>query len=164
MWISHPSFPRVVRDAEENPSSMLHVVTKFTDKAKNWNRNVFGNLFHRKNQILARLKGVQIGLSNRPNKFLVHIETELRAKLAKVSALEEVYWAMKSHITWLVKGDKNTTFYHTFTLVRRNRNRISCLKDHLGNWINDERKIADFIRNGYSELFMSSHSSSTLLP
>ena len=107
---------------------------------------------------------MQIGLSNRPNKFLVHIETKLRAKLAKVSALEEVYWAMKSRITWLVKGDKNTAFYHTFTLVRRNRNRISCLKDHLGNWINDERKIADFIRNGYSELFMSSHNSSTLLP
>ena len=60
---------------------------------------------------------------------------------------------MKSRITWLVKGDKNTAFYHTSTLVRRNRNRISCLKDHLGNWMNEVGKIANFIRNGYSELF-----------
>ena len=125
---------------------------------------MFGNLFHRKNRILARLKGVQIGLSNGPNEFLVHLETELRTELAKVSALEEEYWAMKSRITWLVKGDRNTAFYHTSTLVRRNRNHISYLKDHLGNWMNKEGKVADFIRNGYSELFMSSHSSSTLLP
>ena len=94
---------------------------------------MFGNLFHRKNLILARLKGVQIGLSNRPNEFLVHIETELHTKLAKVSAFEEEYWAMKSRITWLDKGDRNIVFYHTSALVRRNRNRISCLKDHLGN-------------------------------
>ena len=143
---------------------MLHAVTKFTNKAKNWNPNVFGNLFHQKNRILARLKGVKIGLSNRPNEFLVCIETELRAELAKVSALEVEYWAMNSRITWLVKGDRNTAFYHTSALVCRNRNRISCLKDHFGNWMNEERKIADFIRNGYSELFMSSHTSSTLLP
>ena len=107
---------------------------------------------------------MQIGLSNGPSEFLVHLETELRTELAKVSALEEEYWAMKSRITWLVKGDRNTAFYHTSTLVRRNRNHISCLKDHLGNWMNEEGKVADFIRNGYSELFMSSHSSSTLLP
>ena len=50
---------------------------------------MFGNLFHWKNRILARLKGVQIGLSNGPSEFLVHIEIELRTELAKVSALEE---------------------------------------------------------------------------
>ena len=125
---------------------------------------MFGNLFHQKNRILARLKGVQIGLSNQPNVFLVRIDKELRTKLAEVSALEEEYWAMKSCITWLVEGDKNTAFYHTSALVCRNRNRISCLKDHLGNWMSEAGEIADFIRNGYLELFMSSHSSSILLP
>ena len=48
MWLSHPSFPDIVRDAWANPSSLLHAVSKFADKAKVWNRNVFGNLFHRK--------------------------------------------------------------------------------------------------------------------
>lgn len=69
---------------------------------------------------------------------------------------------MKSRITWLVKGDKNTTFYHTSAPVRQSRIRITCLKYHMGNWFNEERDIADFIRNGYSELFMSSHSRSLL--
>ena len=142
MWLSHPSFPDIVRDAWANPSSLLHAVSKFTDKAKVWNRNVFGNLFHRKKRILARLRGVQIALSNKPNNFLVWFEQELCTKLSEVLKLEEEYWTIKLHITWLVKGDRNTTFYHTSTLVRRSRNRITCLKDHMGNWLNEERDIA----------------------
>ena len=105
-------------DAWENPSSLLHAVSKFTNKAKVWNRNVFGNLFHWKKCILARLRGVQIALSNNPNNFLVRLEQELRTELFEVLKLEEEYWAIKSRITWLVEGDRNITFYHTSTLVR----------------------------------------------
>ena len=123
---------------------------------------MFGNLFHWKKCILARLRGVQIALSNNPNNFLVQLEQELRTELFEVLKLEEEYWAIKSRITWLVEGDRNITFYHTSTLVRQSRNRITYLKNHMGNWLNEERDIADFIRTGYSELFMSSHSSSLL--
>ena len=105
-------------DAWANPSSLLHAVSKFTNKAKVWNRNVFGNLFHWKKCILARLRGVQIALSNNPNNFLVQLEQELRTELFEVLKLEEEYWAIKSRITWLVEGDRNITFYHTSTLVR----------------------------------------------
>ena len=130
MWLSHPSFPYIVRDAWTNPSSSLHTVSKFIDKDKVWNRNVFGNLFHWKKRILARFRGVQIALSNNPNNFLVQLEQELRTELSEVLKLEEEYWAMQSHITWLVEGDRNTAFYHTSALVRQSRNRITCLKDH----------------------------------
>lgn len=60
---------------------------------------MFGNFNHQKKSILARLKGVQIGLSNRPDDFLVRIEKYLHSELAEVLALEEEYWAMKSRIT-----------------------------------------------------------------
>ena len=162
MWLSHPSFPDIVRDAWANPSSLLHAVSKFTNKAKVRNRNVFGNLFHWKKCILARLRGVQISLSNDPKNFLVRLEQELRTELFEVLKLEEEYWTIKLHITWLVKGDRNTAFYHTSALMRRSRNRITYLKDHMGNWLNEERDIANFIRTGYFELFMSSHNSSLL--
>lgn len=36
------------------------------------------------------------------------------------------------------------------------------MKDRAGNWIQGEKDIADFIRNGYVELFSSSHNQSTL--
>ena len=90
------------------------------------------------------------------------LERDLRKKFTKILKLEVELWAMKSRITWLVEGDRNTSFYHTSTLVRRRRNRITCMKDRAGNWIQGEKDIAEFIRNGYIDLFSSSHSHSTL--
>ena len=69
---------------------------------------------------------------------------------------------MKARILWLVERDRNTSFYHTSALVRRRRNRILCMKDRMGNWLNRERKIADFIRREFLELFTSSHVSASL--
>nr|XP_023888968.1 uncharacterized protein LOC112001032 [Quercus suber] len=138
-------------------------VSKFTNKAKVWNRNVFGNLLHQKKSTLARLRSVQIALSNNPKNFLIHLKQELRTELAKILKLEEEFWAMKLRITWLVERDRNTAFYHTSALERQSRIRINFLKDNMGNWLNEESDIADFIRTGYALLFMSSHSSSLLL-
>ena len=63
-------------------------------------------------------RGAQIALSNNPNNFMSCLEQELRTELTEVSKLEEEFWAMKSRITWLVKGDRNTGFYYTSALVR----------------------------------------------
>ncbi|XP_075663223.1 uncharacterized protein LOC142632765 [Castanea sativa] len=133
MWLSHSSFSDIVQDAWTNTSSLSHVVSRFIDKAKVWNRDVFGNLFRRKKRTLARLRGAQIAFSNNPNIFLSRLEQELCTELVEVSKLEEEFWAMKLHITWLVEGDRNTGFYHTSALVRHSRNRINGLKDNMGN-------------------------------
>ena len=69
---------------------------------------------------------------------------------------------MKARILWLVEGDRNTSFYHTSALVCRRCNHILCMKDRMGNWLNGEREIADFIRKGFLELFTSDHFSVTL--
>ena len=159
MWLSHFSFPDIVLDAWANPSSLSRVVSRFTDKAKVWNRDVFGNLFHRKKHMLARLRGAQIALSNNPNNFMSCLEQELRTELVEVSKLKEEFGAMKSRITWLVKGDRNIGFYHTSILVCRSRNRINYLKDNIGNWLTEESGIADYIRIGFASLSMTSHSS-----
>lgn len=91
----------------------------FTNKARSWNKDHFGNLFHRKKRIQARIKGIQDGLS-----ILVELENKLRLKYAKVAKIEKEYWAMKARILWLVKEDRNTSFYHTSALVRRKYNHI----------------------------------------
>ena len=41
-------------------------------------------------------------------------------------------------------------------LVRRRRNRILCLKDCLGNWVQGERDIGELIRSGFVKLFTTS--------
>ena len=98
-----------------------------------------------------------MALSPTPNNFLVDLEKELKAELSTVSKLEEEFWAMKSRILWIVEGDKNTTFYHTSVIMHRRRNRISCLKDRMGNYLNGDSDIVNFIRTGFEELFSISH-------
>ena len=122
MWLSHPEFPEVICDAWTSPVVLSNVVAKFVDKAKVWNKEVFGNLFHRKKRIVARLKGVQTELSTNPSSFLVDLDRTLKAEFMEISKLEEEFWAMKFWITWLVEVDRDNSFYHTSTLVRRRRN------------------------------------------
>ncbi|XP_050259946.1 uncharacterized protein LOC126705028 [Quercus robur] len=162
MWLSHLTFPEVVRDAWTNSASLHQAVSNFSSKEISWNKSQFGNLFQRKNRILARLKGIQNCLSLRLNSFLIELEGKLRLEYAEVAKLEEEFWAMKVRILWLVEGDRNTFFYHTSTLVHCKRNRILCMKDRMGNWLNGEREIAGFIRQGFLDLFTSGHTSAPL--
>ena len=69
---------------------------------------------------------------------------------------------MEARILWLVEGDRNISFYHTSAFMRRRRNCILCMKDRMGNWLNKEREIADFIRKGFLELFTSDHVNTSL--
>lgn len=108
-------------------------MSTFIEKANAWNKSEFGNLFHRKRIILARIKGIQENLLVRPNSFLVDLERKLRWEYVEVAKLEEEFWAMKARILWLVEGNRNTTFDHTSALMRRRRNHILCMKDIVGN-------------------------------
>ncbi|XP_075665606.1 uncharacterized protein LOC142635308 [Castanea sativa] len=81
MWLSHSTFPVVVRDAWMSPTVLAQVVSNFETKVTEWNKNVFANLFYHRKRIIARLKGVQAALSRNANDFLVGLEKDLRANL-----------------------------------------------------------------------------------
>lgn len=162
MWLSHPTFHEVVRDAWSNHTTLPNAIASFTSKAQVWNKNQFGNIFHKKKRICARLRGIQIALGNGPNEFLIELERSLRSDLAEISKLEADFWSMKAHISWVVEGDENSTFFHTSALVRRRRNRMVNMKDRMGNWLNNEQDIVNFIRRGFLELFITSHYSFSL--
>ena len=49
----------------------------FVKRIKVWNKNVFGNLFHKKRVILARLEGAQHVIATNPNNFLLSLEKQL---------------------------------------------------------------------------------------
>ena len=58
IWLSHPTFLSIVREAWSSPIGLSSVVANFADKAKIWNKNIFGNLFQWKKRLLARLLGI----------------------------------------------------------------------------------------------------------
>ena len=91
MWLNHPDFLGVMREAWANPTRLVVAISTFADKARIWNKNIFGNLFHRKKRVLARLGGIQKALSVNPNNFLVDLERDLRAEFHEIAKLEEEF-------------------------------------------------------------------------
>lgn len=70
----------------------------------------------------------------------------------------------KSQIKRLVLGDRNTALHHMSTIVRRRRNRISCIINDVDKWIQNAAEVIDFIRKGFIHLFTSSLASASLNP
>ena len=70
---------------------------------------------------------------------------------------EKELWALKSRVNWMTQGDRNTTFYHVSTLVRRNRSQIIAIKNAVGDWIYEEGDNKEFIRSGFNGIYSTSH-------
>ena len=68
---------------------------------------------------------------------------------------EEEFWALKSRLNAATFGDRNTSYFHITTVVRRQRNKIRSIMDGSGEWLYDEEKIKDHIQQGFSKLYSS---------
>ena len=71
---------------------------------------------------MARLNGIQRAVASKPSNFLLNLEKDLVKELDMILSQEEELWALKSRVNWMIQGDRNTTFYHVSTMVRRKRN------------------------------------------
>ena len=155
--LNYLSFPSIVRDAWGRTNRLDEAVEKFTRDATEWNRNHFGNIIVKKRRGMARLDGAQKALAKRPSEFLVELEKDLQRELNEVLNQEQELWALKSRLNWMVLGDRNTSFFHVSTIVQRRRNRISCLKNSVGEWVQEETQIMSFIREAFVKLYTTSH-------
>ena len=128
-------------------------ILNFTTKARKWNHEVFGNLFARKRRVLARIGGAQKALGNSPNDFLIRLEKQLIKEYSSILLQEEEFWALKSGLNAATFGDRNTSYFHVSTIVRRHRNKIRCIKDDRGEWIVDEEGVKQHIIVSFEKLY-----------
>ena len=56
----------------------------------------------------------------------------------------------------MIQGDRNIAFYHVSTLVRRKWNKISAIKDAMGEWLYEGNTIKEFIRDGFNNVYTTS--------
>lgn len=76
MWCSHPFFIDLVRNSF-NPFLSMNKDISFEWVAKTWNRKVFGNIFQKKKNTLARLASIQRFQNYAHNHFLHFLEVSL---------------------------------------------------------------------------------------
>ncbi|XP_019224694.1 PREDICTED: uncharacterized protein LOC109206328 [Nicotiana attenuata] len=150
-WIKQ--YPEAFKDQP----TLLQSIDEFKKLATKWNKEVFGNIFHQKNRLLARISGIQRSASYQFSSFLQNLESELNNELNLILKNEEDFWKLKSRINWLNDGDASTRFFHTSTLNRRRRNRILSLKEDNGNWITDQKEIQSTIVDFFTKLYTTSH-------
>ena len=155
-WLSDPSFPSVVNKAWQHPRRLMEAMDVFSRQASVWNKIHFGNIFHNKRRILARLDGVQRSLANQPSSSLVALENQLCKELDVVLEQERDLWALKSRINWMILGDRNTSFYHISALARRKHNSITAIKNEAGVWLTEEREVANHFREGFIKIYTTS--------
>ena len=76
---------------------------------------------------------------------LLKLEKLLIEEHALIMLQEEEFWALKSRLNAATFGDRNTSYFHITTVVRRQRNKIRCIMDGTGEWIYEVDKIKEHI-------------------
>ena len=164
IWFNDPSFPNLVHDSwTKFPQNVPLAIHDFTNRVTTWNRQVFGNIFHRKRRLLARLNGIQKALSFRPCLALLELEKELTLQYQNILHLEEEFWSLKSWLQWTNLGDRNTTFFHLSTICRHHRSRIWCRKNSEGSWCHSTSDIKNLLQNHFVKLYTLERDSTLVL-
>ena len=154
IWLSHNEFPAIVRDAWAAKEGNLDgAISNFTTKAQRWNKEVFGNVFIRKKQIMARLLGTQRALAVCPNSFLINLQDQLTEEYNLILQLEEELLVMKSKTNWIILGERNTSYFHISTLNRRSKNRISCVQNNEGEWCHNIEEVKGIFNSSFKKLY-----------
>ncbi|KAF7839279.1 reverse transcriptase [Senna tora] len=137
IWLGQKDFQVLVKNNWSRATSIDEGLALIREQAKLWNKNVFGNIFLRKNRLIKRLNGINVALQNRHNPGLIKLEQELSSEYQDILRIEEELWASKSRVEWLQLGDSNTSFFHSNVIVRRCSNRILGLQSQNGKWLYD---------------------------
>lgn len=114
-----------------------------------------GNIFAKKRNLLARIGGIQKALAKEFKPGLLKLEKQLKKNLDQVLQEEESFWHQKSKEKWIKLGDRNTKYFHTTTLIRRQRNQIKCLLDANGVWNWDQASLKSQATAYFKKLFSS---------
>lgn len=102
---------------------------------------------------MARIEGAQKKLSIHHHTGLIKLEARLRRELDEVLEQEELLWYQKSRVEWIKDGDRNTSFFHLSTVVRRWRNRIVSIKGDDNIWVHNKEEVQNIFVTYFENLF-----------
>ncbi|XP_019465327.1 PREDICTED: uncharacterized protein LOC109363517 [Lupinus angustifolius] len=118
-----------------------------------WNKEVFGDIFKRKNRLLRRLNGITKKLALWSDAFLEHLQTDLWEEYETTSKQEELLWFQKSRSKWFTYGDRNTYFFHASTIIRRKKTQVQSLQNDDAVWISDRGQLESLANSLYKSLY-----------
>lgn len=100
-WLTDKRFESLVSSIWQPDMNYLQSTKHFVEEALLWNSNVFGNIFKRKNRLLARIEGIQHALKTHHSNNLIQLECQLKKELEEVLTQEELLWYQRSRREWI---------------------------------------------------------------
>ncbi|KAG5556480.1 hypothetical protein RHGRI_006924 [Rhododendron griersonianum] len=98
-----------------------------------------------------RLKALKKNLA--PTAENLKVQQAIHKTMEIIMAREEMYLHQRSRVNWLNYGDRNSKFFYTTLIQRRQRNQILRLKAHDGVWKESEDDINLEIGHYFTSLF-----------
>ncbi|KAK1390807.1 hypothetical protein POM88_018985 [Heracleum sosnowskyi] len=88
---------------------------------------------------------------------LVDLEecARLEKQLDELLQKQEAYWFIRSRVSEVRDGDRNTKYFHHKSSQRKQRNTIEGLYDENGEWQTKDELVEDIITKYYEQLFTS---------
>ncbi|KAL4309243.1 hypothetical protein GQ457_01G013830 [Hibiscus cannabinus] len=106
-----------------------------------------------KKELELRLHELEMGDPDNDN--LAEI-TDIKLGLNLEADKEERFWEQRSRVNWLLKGDKNTSFFHNFATSRKKNNTIEEIVDQNGRIVSSSEDILATASAYFSDLFQAS--------
>ncbi|XP_019166615.1 PREDICTED: uncharacterized protein LOC109162348 [Ipomoea nil] len=95
-WTTHPDWQNVVTQTWSHEKDLQNNLQDLASKLTGWNKTVFGNIFKRKRELLARLGGIQRRLEITYHRGLASLQRKLTIQLEDVLYQEELMWFQQS--------------------------------------------------------------------
>ncbi|XP_061357778.1 uncharacterized protein LOC133302072 [Gastrolobium bilobum] len=127
-WLTDERFGGVVKDCWQNNSAWVPAKTKFQQEASLWHQNCFKRDQRKKYHLQRRLKGIEEQLCRGPSETLDRLHREIWQDLNSIFIQEELTWFQRSRCNWLAFGDRNSRFFHSATVARTRRNKVTALE------------------------------------
>jgi hypothetical protein len=159
-WLQNPDFFTLVEKIWTKPCKTKSAIDKIQQKIKlikqffkGWDFNKQGEMRKKRKEFqeeLAVLESMEedIGLSAEQ----IDRKTWLLVENLKSLEQEELYWYERSHETWLLKGDNNTSYFHKCANGRKRKNNIISLESE-GQMIEGDENILKHATDYYTDLF-----------
>ncbi|XP_061363415.1 uncharacterized protein LOC133307011 [Gastrolobium bilobum] len=107
----------------------------------------------KRNKFKGRIREVDSQLYRGPDNALEQLHRSLWQELNTIYIQEELTWYQHSRCKWLAFGDKNSKFFHSTTVARIRKNKVKCLKNEEGVWVDNLNDLKHLAVNFFKKLY-----------
>nr|KYP54501.1 Transposon TX1 uncharacterized [Cajanus cajan] len=153
-WCTHAAYCKVVHDAWNcHSGNVLNALNQVRMASITFNQEVFGNIFVRKRELQARIRGLERYLERIDSVRSWALYHDLQQQYETCLFQEETLWYQKYREQWIKLSSRNTSLFHAQAVVRWKCSKVHGLFLASGEWCTDAALLQQAAYSFYQTLF-----------